>query len=66
MFVLHKGSYFGWAGTLAMMVSSLAMPLFAVTGWMLYLKRRRFARAQASGSADGARKDARDTAALDV
>ncbi|HEU4530005.1 MAG TPA: PepSY-associated TM helix domain-containing protein [Steroidobacteraceae bacterium] len=41
MFVLHKGSFFGWAGTLLMMLASLAMPLFAVTGWMLYLDRRK-------------------------
>jgi sulfite reductase (NADPH) flavoprotein alpha-component len=41
MFVLHKGSYFGPGGTIAMMLASLGMPLFAVTGWMLYLKRRR-------------------------
>ncbi len=41
MFVLHSGSFFGWAGTLLMMVASLAMPLFAVTGWMLYLDRRK-------------------------
>ena len=41
MLVLHKGSFFGWAGTLLMMLASLAMPLFAVTGWMLYLDRRK-------------------------
>lgn len=44
MFVLHKGSYFGLFGTLVMMLASLAMPLFAISGWMLYLKRRRVAR----------------------
>jgi sulfite reductase (NADPH) flavoprotein alpha-component len=48
MFVLHKGSFFGLAGTVAMMLASLAMPLFAVTGWMLYLKRRRVARVRAA------------------
>ncbi|MGH8517485.1 MAG: PepSY-associated TM helix domain-containing protein, partial [Panacagrimonas sp.] len=41
MFVLHKGSFFGLTGTIAMLLASLAMPLFAVTGWMLYLKRRK-------------------------
>lgn len=46
MFVLHKGSYFGLFGTLVMMAASLAMPLFAITGWVLYLKRRRAARAK--------------------
>jgi sulfite reductase (NADPH) flavoprotein alpha-component len=47
MFVLHKGSFFGVAGTLAMMLASLAMPLFAVSGWMLYVKRRRRGRLMA-------------------
>lgn len=41
MFVLHSGSYFGMLGKLAMMLASFAMPLFGVTGWMLYLDRRR-------------------------
>lgn len=44
MFALHKGSFFGVGGTLVMMLASLAMPLFAVTGWLLYLKRRRVAK----------------------
>ena len=38
---LHTGHYFGLPGALLMMVASLAMPLFTVTGWMLYLDRRR-------------------------
>ena len=41
MLVIHKGSYFGVIGSLLMMVSSLALPLFVVTGWMMYLDRRR-------------------------
>ena len=53
MFVLHSGSFFGWAGTLLMTVASLAMPLFAVTGWMLYLDRRkRKARARERAASD--------------
>lgn len=48
MFVLHKGSFFGLGGTLLMMLASLAMPLFAITGWMLYLQRRRLARLKAA------------------
>lgn len=40
MFALHKGSFFGLGGTLLMMLASLTMPLFAITGWMLYLRRR--------------------------
>lgn len=44
MFALHRGSFFGSAGILLMMLASLAMPLFAITGWMLYLDRRRVRR----------------------
>ncbi|HQS48463.1 MAG TPA: PepSY domain-containing protein, partial [Xanthobacteraceae bacterium] len=41
IFPLHSGSFFGFAGTLLMMIASLLMPLFAITGWMLYLDRRK-------------------------
>lgn len=41
IFPLHSGRYFGMAGVVLFMLASLAMPLFAVTGWMLYLARRR-------------------------
>lgn len=41
IFVLHAGSYFGLPGLVLMMVASLLMPLFAITGWLLYLDRRR-------------------------
>ena len=40
IFALHNGSYFGLTGMILMMLASLGMPLFAVTGWMLYLDRR--------------------------
>ncbi len=40
IFVLHSGSFFGMPGLILMMVASLLMPLFAVTGWLLYLDRR--------------------------
>ena len=40
IFPLHSGSYFGLAGVLVFLIASLAMPLFAVTGWMMYLRRR--------------------------
>jgi sulfite reductase (NADPH) flavoprotein alpha-component len=40
IFPLHSGSYFGWVGQTLMMIASFAMPLFAVTGWLMYLKRR--------------------------
>jgi sulfite reductase (NADPH) flavoprotein alpha-component len=41
IFPLHSGRYFGIVGVTLFMVASLAMPLFAITGWMLYLARRR-------------------------
>lgn len=41
IFVLHSGAYFGLTGLVLMMVASLLMPLFAITGWLLYLDRRR-------------------------
>jgi len=41
MFALHRGSFFGTGGVVVFMLTSFAMPLFAVTGWMLYLDRRR-------------------------
>lgn len=40
MLVIHKGSYFGVIGSLLLMLSSLALPLFMITGWMMYLDRR--------------------------
>lgn len=45
LYPLHIGTYFGLPGQIAMMLASLTLPGFAVTGWMLYLKRRRQARA---------------------
>jgi sulfite reductase (NADPH) flavoprotein alpha-component len=41
MLSIHKGGYFGLAGTILLMLSSLALPLFMITGWMMYLDRRR-------------------------
>jgi sulfite reductase (NADPH) flavoprotein alpha-component len=40
MFPLHSGSYFGQAGLLVFCLASLAMPLFTITGFQLYLDRR--------------------------
>lgn len=40
IFPLHSGSYFGLAGVIVFLIASLAMPLFAVTGWIMYLQRR--------------------------
>ncbi|HIE4563822.1 TPA: PepSY domain-containing protein [Stenotrophomonas maltophilia] len=45
VFALHSGSYFGAPGRVVVMLSSLGMSLFFITGWMLYLDRRRSQRA---------------------
>lgn len=41
IYALHVGSYFGLVGRILMTVAALAMPLFFITGWLLYLDRRR-------------------------
>lgn len=38
---LHTGAYFGLIGVVLWMLASLMMPVFFVTGWILYLQRRR-------------------------
>ena len=40
IFPLHSGSYFGLVGVILFLLASLAMPVFAVTGWIMYLQRR--------------------------
>ncbi|WP_414496366.1 PepSY domain-containing protein [Stenotrophomonas maltophilia] len=45
VFALHSGSYFSTPGRVVVMLSSLGMSLFFITGWMLYLDRRRSQRA---------------------
>jgi sulfite reductase (NADPH) flavoprotein alpha-component len=41
VYALHTGSYFGLPGRLVMTLAALCMPLFFITGWLLYLDRRR-------------------------
>ncbi|WP_369958765.1 PepSY domain-containing protein [Pseudomonas benzenivorans] len=48
VYALHTGEYFGLVGRILMFAASLAMPLFAITGWLLYLDRRRKKRAAQS------------------
>ncbi len=62
---LHSGSFFGLPGRLVVTASALGMCLFFITGWMLYLDRRRKKRqARASrlglspGSIHGQHQDA--------
>jgi len=45
IYVLHTGQYFGLTGRILMLLASLGMPIFFVTGWLLYLDRRRKKRA---------------------
>ncbi len=45
IYPLHMGTYWGMPGRIAMTLSSLGLALFAITGWMLYLGRRRTKRA---------------------
>jgi sulfite reductase (NADPH) flavoprotein alpha-component len=41
IYALHVGSYFGIVGRIILTITALSMPLFFVTGWLLYLDRRR-------------------------
>ncbi len=49
VYPLHTGDYFGQPGRILMLLASLAMPLFFITGWQLYLDRRRSRRAARAG-----------------
>ncbi len=46
MLPLHNGRYFGPIGVVLVMVGALMLPVFAATGWWLYLDRRRRAQPQ--------------------
>ncbi|PDT78848.1 PepSY-associated TM helix domain-containing protein [Bradyrhizobium sp. C9] len=41
---IHRGAILGWPGKLAFMLAAAMMPLFAATGVLLYLSRRRHRR----------------------
>jgi uncharacterized iron-regulated membrane protein len=41
---IHRGSIFGWPGKLLFMMAAALMPLLVVTGFLLYLSRRRHRR----------------------
>ncbi|MFB9263424.1 PepSY-associated TM helix domain-containing protein [Bradyrhizobium erythrophlei] len=41
---IHRGAILGWPGKLAFMLAAALMPLFTVTGFLLYLSRRRHRR----------------------
>lgn len=48
IYEIHRGAYFGIAGRVAIMLTSLTMPLFTITGFLLYFARRRRKRALAT------------------
>jgi uncharacterized iron-regulated membrane protein len=41
---IHRGAILGWPGKLAFMIAAALMPLFVVTGVLLYLSRRKLRR----------------------
>ncbi|UPJ63042.1 PepSY-associated TM helix domain-containing protein [Bradyrhizobium sp. 191] len=41
---IHRGAILGWPGKLAFMIAAVLMPLFSVTGILLYLSRRKLRR----------------------
>lgn len=46
MLPLHNGRYFGPIGIVLVCIGALMLPVFAATGWWLYLDRRRRAQPQ--------------------
>lgn len=50
LYALHSASYFGFAGRLVMTLCSLLMPVLAISGWMMYLRRRSAKNSQAAHS----------------
>ncbi len=66
-YALHTGSFFGTIGRIVLMLSALTMPLFTVTGLLLYFARRRAKRALAAvARADAPAIDADGSAMLVV
>lgn len=41
VYEIHRGAYFGLIGRILMTLASLTMPLFTITGFLLYFARRR-------------------------
>ncbi|SPP99075.1 conserved membrane protein of unknown function [Bradyrhizobium vignae] len=41
---IHRGAILGWPGKLVFMIAAVLMPLFSVTGILLYLSRRKLRR----------------------
>nr|WP_267874803.1 sulfite reductase flavoprotein subunit alpha [Duganella aquatilis] len=67
IYPLHLGTYFGVVGQLIVFIAALALPGFGITGWMLYLNRRRqkrIARAERAQFAASAPAGAQDDPVL--
>ncbi|GFE73812.1 oxidoreductase [Novosphingobium sp. TCA1] len=47
MYELHRGAFFGIGGRILLLLTSLTMPLFTITGLLLYFARRKRKRALA-------------------
>lgn len=62
VYEIHRGAYFGLLGRIAITLSSLAMPLFTITGFLLYFGRRRRKAALAEVARTGASAGASDRA----
>jgi sulfite reductase (NADPH) flavoprotein alpha-component len=41
LYAMHSGHFFGFNGRLMMMLASLSLPFFVITGWLMYLQRRK-------------------------
>ena len=48
LFPLHSGHFFGLPGRIAMAIAALLLPLFTLTGFWMWLQRRRAERARAA------------------
>jgi sulfite reductase (NADPH) flavoprotein alpha-component len=55
LFPLHSGDFFGWPGRVAMALAAFALPLFALTGFWMWLQRRRAGRTRPQRVAETAR-----------
>jgi sulfite reductase (NADPH) flavoprotein alpha-component len=48
LFPLHSGDFFGWPGRIAMAIAALLLPFFMLTGFWMWLQRRRAENARAA------------------
>lgn len=62
MLPLHAGSYWGLPGKIIFMVASILMPLFTITGFMLYFERRRHKKAALAIASEARQADADENA----